>query len=220
MAPRTPQEAVNWGLNQISGPAQWDHLCERFTTRAYGYTGGFPSAIAHWVAGKNKHYDKNPPLGALAFFAPNHTVLCLGDGTCLSNDIGGAGKISRVPLSEVYNGRWHLHYLGWLGPESFNGVGSGRMPDVNKKLPNLIDVYARPGSVNTPIDLSADVPVGVTNQDASPRSSTPIGTILTKFSTPQFWVRVGIFALAIGCIVASVFILLRKPIGSTVEALA
>lgn len=125
--PRSCQDAVRWGLSRTDGPAQWSRRCLNFVARAYGYTAsGVPTAARFWEAAPGKHPgDLNPPPGALVFWATGdpagHVALAAGAGTVLSNDIGGAGTISLVRLSDLTT-RWGATYLGWAPPFFPQGI--------------------------------------------------------------------------------------------------
>lgn len=119
--PRSCQDAMRWALAQVDGPPIWFHRCLNFVARAYGYSvSGVDNAALFWSRALGvRAGDLNPPAGALAFWdtgqPEGHVALSLGGGLVISNDIGGRGTLTVVPLAELTR-RWSAQYLGWAPP--------------------------------------------------------------------------------------------------------
>ncbi|MEW2434278.1 peptidase M23 [Streptomyces caniferus] len=122
--PRTTKEAIAWARGQTDAGRNWERLCLRFVSKAYGYG---PSrqyrAIEQWgdTPARMKHPgDRKPPPGALMFWSTGkgragHVALYLGGGKIASNDIERVGYIDVVPASAIET-RWGSTYLGWTAP--------------------------------------------------------------------------------------------------------
>jgi hypothetical protein len=125
--PRSCQDAVRWALAQTDGPTVWHRRCLHFVARAYGWAAsGTSDASQFWGEAPTKHPgDPNPPAGALVFWSTagtdGHVAISTGTGMVISNDIGGAGSVAAVPLTEIAD-RWHAIYLGWAPPFFARGL--------------------------------------------------------------------------------------------------
>jgi hypothetical protein len=108
----TPGGAIQWMQNH-AGSTGWEHYCEKAVENAYGTTGVWASAIAHWQgainAGKAHKGDRNPPRGAFVYWNTSqfgHVGIADGNGGFYSSSIGGAighgGSLS-----------YFVNYLGW-----------------------------------------------------------------------------------------------------------
>lgn len=122
-APTTRQtRAVAWARAQL-GATGWNNLCERFVEQAYGTSGRYASAYAHYQDALRRGVVRTtgtPPAGAIVFFdraAVNgnygHVMISEGNG----NYITSATTVRRVSLS------WPgARYLGWApAPSSWPG---------------------------------------------------------------------------------------------------
>ncbi|OZM73901.1 CHAP domain-containing protein [Amycolatopsis antarctica] len=108
----TAAGAVEWFTSK-SGSTAYEGLCEKAVENAYGTTGIWPSAIAHWEgaikAGKAHKGSTNAPKGAFVYWNTSqygHVGISDGKGGFYSSSVGGAighgGSLS-------YFG----NYLGW-----------------------------------------------------------------------------------------------------------
>ena len=118
--PRTCAQAVQWAEAHISTQYNADYyeMCDHTVGLAYGYgASGFESADVHWnsIPAKYKHNDdRNPPAGALIFFAIGqygHIALSTGGNNCISTDINGKGTLTRSTISDITS-RWGAQYRG------------------------------------------------------------------------------------------------------------
>jgi hypothetical protein len=125
--PRACQNAIRWALAQSDGPPIWHRRCLHLVARAYGWdASGTPDAATFWSTAPERHAgDPNPPAGALVFWATGHpeghVALSAGNGVVISNDIGGAGTVTAVALTDL-TARWHARYLGWTPPLFAHGL--------------------------------------------------------------------------------------------------
>jgi len=108
----TAAGAIQWMKNH-AGATGWEHYCEMAVENAYGTTGVWPSAIAHWNgairAGKAHKGDRNPPKGAFVYWNTSqygHVGIADGSGGFYSTSVGGhighGGSLS-----------YFVNYLGW-----------------------------------------------------------------------------------------------------------
>lgn len=104
--------AIEW-MQQHKGDTGWEEYCEKAVENAYGTTGVWPSAIAHWngaiAAGKAHKGNTNPPKGAFVYWNTSqygHVGIADGSGGFYSTSINGAIGHSTT-LSYFQN------YLGW-----------------------------------------------------------------------------------------------------------
>jgi len=112
----TAAGAVEWYKSK-SGSTAYEGLCEKAAENAWGTTGVWPSAIAHWEgairAGKAHKGSTNAPKGAFVYWNTSqfgHVGIADGSGGFYSSSVGGAighgGSLS-------YFG----NYLGWSDPQ-------------------------------------------------------------------------------------------------------
>ena len=104
--------AIQWMQNHI-GATAWEGLCEKAVENAYGTTGVWASAIAHWYgainAGKAHPGNYSPPKGAFVYWNTSqfgHVGISDGAGGFYSSSIGGA-----IGHRTGYN--YFVNYLGW-----------------------------------------------------------------------------------------------------------
>lgn len=108
----TPAGAIQWMRNH-AGNAGWAEYCEKAVENAYGTTGVWASAIAHWNgainAGKAHKGNTSPPKGAFVYWNTSqfgHVGIADGAGGFWSTSVGGhighGGSLSYFP-----------NYLGW-----------------------------------------------------------------------------------------------------------
>ena len=131
------QRAANWAVAEKNSPdptwsdqsgSPWSGQCEFFVEVAFGTSGQFPSAIAHYWWQRNAgriHTDTNPPVGALVFYdgggGYGHVGVSLGSGQVVSTQ-GFLGQ--RLPVWQ--HGVTALQatnpYLGWAyAPDNWPG---------------------------------------------------------------------------------------------------
>lgn len=98
------------------------HYCEHVAGKIWGYLGGYPSAIAHWLAEENTSHghpgSKKIPVGALVYFNTGqygHATVYIGNGKVVSSDIGGAGTVTVSTIDNIIS-KWNAPYLGWVDP--------------------------------------------------------------------------------------------------------
>jgi len=121
--PRSCHEAVAWAEAHLTNSYHQEYkgLCDHFVGLAYGRSAsGFNTARIHWetTPAQYKHYDRNPPPGALMFFstsAAGHACLSTGGGNIISTDIRGPGTLGRTSIAEIES-KWRAPYLGWTAP--------------------------------------------------------------------------------------------------------
>jgi hypothetical protein len=104
--------AITWMKNH-AGSTAYEEYCEKAVENAYGTTGVWASAIAHWngaiAAGKAHQGGTNPPKGAFVYWNTSqygHVGIADGSGGFYSSSINGAIGHS-TSLSYFPN------YLGW-----------------------------------------------------------------------------------------------------------
>ncbi|WP_031464586.1 hypothetical protein [Sciscionella sediminilitoris] len=109
----SPAGAVAW-YSSHAGSTGWEHYCEKAAENAYGTTGVWASAIAHWNGASPKHSgDKNPPLGAFVYWKISqygHVGVSDGKGGFWATSVGG--KIGHVTKAGGGYG-YFSNYLGW-----------------------------------------------------------------------------------------------------------
>ncbi|GAA4854813.1 CHAP domain-containing protein [Saccharopolyspora cebuensis] len=115
VADGTAHGAVAW-FRQHAGDASYEGYCETAVERAYGTSGVWPSANAHWQAaldtGAAHPGHRNPPPGAFVFWNSGewgHVGVADGAGGFHSTSIGGA--IGHAAGLDHFAG-----YLGWSDP--------------------------------------------------------------------------------------------------------
>jgi hypothetical protein len=124
--PRTVAQAIAWLQAAMPNGVPGEHVeggCERYMTLAYGWPGGYPTALAHWqAAGPRSVGYSVPPRGALVFWATGnpagHVALSLGGGMIVSTDFDGhryaPGLITAGPITAI--DQWGPR-LGWRPPD-------------------------------------------------------------------------------------------------------
>jgi len=125
--PRTCAQAVAWAEAHLTNTynKEYHGLCDHFVGLAYGRSAsGFFSALVHWqtTPTKFKHYDRNPPPGALCFFMTSkygHATISTGGGGIISTDINGPGTLGRTSIAGI-EAKWKAPYLGWTNPYFHN----------------------------------------------------------------------------------------------------
>ena len=113
------QRVANYAKAQV-GATGWNGWCEKWVEQAWGTTGRYGSAIAHYNAVRGQVTKTGtPPAGAGAFYAAapingyyGHVMISLGNGQYVTT----APKISIVGQS------WPgATYLGWYMPTAWPG---------------------------------------------------------------------------------------------------
>lgn len=112
----TAEGAIEW-FEQNAGDTSYEGLCEKAVENAWGTTGVWPSAIAHWQgaidAGKAHEGDTNPPKGAFVYWNTSeygHVGIADGNGGFYSSSIDGA-------LGHADDLSYFGNYLGWSDPQ-------------------------------------------------------------------------------------------------------
>ncbi|HEV7979308.1 hypothetical protein [Amycolatopsis sp.] len=122
--PNTCAQAVAWAKAHVhtNNNADYAGWCDRLNSWAYGFTAsGSASAYVHWtqVPSSYKHAgNTSVPAGGLAFFSGGsygHTMISIGGGKFISNDIHGRGSYTETTISEIKSS-WGYTYLGWTQP--------------------------------------------------------------------------------------------------------
>lgn len=134
--PRTVEQAIAWIRSAAPGGVPGEPVlgaCERYMTLAYGWDGGYGTALAHWDAPGPRMAGGGdmPPRGALVFWRTanpaGHVALSLGGGVVASTDYNPvthayeAGTLGMGPIADI--DAWGPR-LGWRAP-NFR-VGSER----------------------------------------------------------------------------------------------
>ena len=108
----TAQGAIEWYQARI-GDTSYEGMCEMAAENAYGTTGVWPSAIAHWEGaksvGKAHVGDTNPPFGAFVYWNTSvygHVGIADGNGGFYATSVNGAIGHS----SDLF---YYGNYLGW-----------------------------------------------------------------------------------------------------------
>jgi hypothetical protein len=103
----TPAGAVSWMRGHL-GYTGLESYCEKAVEEAYGTSGIWPSAIAHW-RGAPEHTSGTAPAGSFVYWnisAYGHVGIADGSGGFYSTSVNGAiGHESRVS--------YFSNYLGW-----------------------------------------------------------------------------------------------------------
>jgi NlpC/P60 family len=113
-------KAVRWAKARI-GHTDWNRQCELFVERAYGTSGRFATATAHYKWQKRNgriHTGSVAPAGSVVFFTSDssagHVMLAIGGGKAISTG-------PKVYQSNNYASR--RDYLGWAYvPSSWPGL--------------------------------------------------------------------------------------------------
>ncbi|MGW4064076.1 hypothetical protein ACWEGE_37705 [Amycolatopsis sp. NPDC004747] len=121
---RTCAEAVAYAKTRIHTNDQdaYEGWCDRINAQNYGFSAsGSETAYIHWtqIPSSYKHPgDYQVPAGGLAFFKSSgagHTMISIGDGKFLSNDINGYGSYTETTIAQIKQ-KWGQTYLGWSQP--------------------------------------------------------------------------------------------------------
>lgn len=113
------ENALKWANARI-GETGWNGWCEKFVENAYGTSGRYASAIAHYNAVRGQvKTTGTPPRGAIVFYAAakvnnnwGHVMISRGDGSYVTT----AAKV------QVVNQSWPgAAYLGWYVPTAWPG---------------------------------------------------------------------------------------------------
>ncbi|RZQ60883.1 CHAP domain-containing protein [Amycolatopsis suaedae] len=104
----TPAGAVQWFRNRM-GSTAYQGLCEKAVENAYGVTGVWASANAHWFGASPKHTNgSRPPKGAFVYWNISkwgHVGIADGNGGIYATSIGGKiGHASSVNYFRNYRG--------------------------------------------------------------------------------------------------------------------
>jgi len=126
--PRNCREAVAWAEAHLTNGynSEYRGLCDHFVGLAYGRAySSFDTALIHWntTPDRFKHYDRNPPAGALCFFRSQsgmgHVTISTGGEGLISTDYPGNGNLGRTSISWIES-HWGAPYLGWTAPYFHN----------------------------------------------------------------------------------------------------
>ncbi|MCT2586439.1 CHAP domain-containing protein [Actinophytocola gossypii] len=108
----TIEGAIQWMENH-AGATGWEGYCEMAVENAYGTTGVWPSAIAHWngavSVGKAHPGDWNAPRGAFVYWNTSqygHVGISDGNGGFYSTSVAGA-------IGHRADKGYFVNYLGW-----------------------------------------------------------------------------------------------------------
>lgn len=117
----TAKGAVAWYKGNL-GSSAYQGMCEKAAENAYGTTGVWASAIAHWEgskrAGKAHAGDKKPPLGAFVYWNISnygHVGIADGNGGIYASSMNGA-------IGHADSVDYFANYLGWSDPQVPQGV--------------------------------------------------------------------------------------------------
>jgi uncharacterized protein YraI len=122
--PDSCAQAVAWAKAHIhtTDIESYYGYCDRINALAYGFTAsGSATAYVHWtqIPASYKHPgDSQVPAGGLAFFSnggAGHTMISIGGGEFVSNDIHGRGTYTKTTIAQIKSG-WGQTYLGWAQP--------------------------------------------------------------------------------------------------------
>lgn len=108
----TVEGAIQWMANH-TGYTGWEGYCEMAVENAYGTTGVWASAIAHWYGaiqwGKAHPGDWNAPRGAFVYWNTSqwgHVGISDGYGGFYSTSVAGA-------IGHRASKGYFANYLGW-----------------------------------------------------------------------------------------------------------
>ena len=122
--PKTCAQAVAYAKTRIhtNDLDSYEGWCDRINAQNYGWSAsGSNTAYIHWtqIPSSFKHPgDYQVPAGGLAFFSSSgagHTMISIGDGKFLSNDINGYGSYTETTIAQIKS-KWGQTYLGWSQP--------------------------------------------------------------------------------------------------------
>jgi hypothetical protein len=110
------QSAIEW-FQAHNGDSAYENLCETAVENAWGTSGVWPTAIAHWegaiTAGKAHQGDTNPPVGAFVYWRTSeegHVGIADGHGDFYSSNVYG-----RIGHGDSLG--FFANYLGWSNPQ-------------------------------------------------------------------------------------------------------
>ncbi|UOX91969.1 SH3 domain-containing protein [Amycolatopsis sp. FBCC-B4732] len=122
--PKTCAQAVAYAKTRVhtNDLDSYEGWCDRINAQNYGWTAsGSETAYIHWtqIPASFKHPgDTQVPAGGLAFFKSSgagHTMISIGGGKFLSNDINGYGSYTETTIAQIKS-KWGQTYLGWSQP--------------------------------------------------------------------------------------------------------
>lgn len=122
--PKTCAQAVAYAKTRVhtNDLDSYEGWCDRINAQNYGWTAsGSETAYIHWtqIPASFKHPgDTEVPAGGLAFFKSSgagHTMISIGGGKFLSNDINGYGSYTETTIAQIKS-KWGQTYLGWSQP--------------------------------------------------------------------------------------------------------
>jgi uncharacterized protein YraI len=122
--PKTCAQAVAYAKTRIhtNDLDSYEGWCDRINAQNYGWpASGSETAYIHWtqIPSSYKHAgDYQVPAGGLAYFKSSgagHTMISIGDGKFLSNDINGYGSYTETTIAQIKS-KWGQTYLGWAQP--------------------------------------------------------------------------------------------------------
>jgi len=121
---KTCAQAVAYAKTRIhtNDLDSYEGWCDRINAQNYGWpASGSETAYIHWtqIPASFKHPgDYQVPAGGLAFFKSSgagHTMISIGDGKFLSNDINAYGSYTETTIAQIKS-KWGQTYLGWSQP--------------------------------------------------------------------------------------------------------
>jgi uncharacterized protein YraI len=121
---KTCAQAVAYAKTRIhtNDLDSYEGWCDRINAQNYGWpASGSETAYIHWtqIPSSFKHAgDYQVPAGGLAYFKSSgagHTMISIGDGKFLSNDINGYGSYTETTIAQIKS-KWGQTYLGWAQP--------------------------------------------------------------------------------------------------------
>jgi hypothetical protein len=115
----TPSGAVQW-FQSHNGSTGWQGLCEKAVENAYGTTGVWASANAHWYGAPQHPGNYSPPLGAFVYWdvgSYGHVGISDGAGGFYASSVNGAiGHVTKSGGGYDYYRNvagWNATYRGW-----------------------------------------------------------------------------------------------------------
>ena len=193
------QAALTYAQTQTQTPSQnWLDKCLQFVNNAWGNSVswlGAPTAMQSWMEAPNKHTDTSiPPAGAAVYWGTSnpagHVALSAGNGYVYTTDFCSAGKVCKVPISQVTQG-WGATYLGWSSPTDAAGTPS-----------NVTDSLG--GSIG---------------QAAAKWTAKEAGKNFFGSMPPNFGIRLLWFVVGLVLVILALVILFRRPVSGVINAL-
>jgi hypothetical protein len=115
----TPAGAIQW-YQAHNGSTGWQGLCEKAVENAYGTTGVWASANAHWNGAPQHPGNYSPPLGAFVYWdvgSYGHVGISDGAGGFYASSVNGAiGHVTKSGGGYDYYRNvagWNATYRGW-----------------------------------------------------------------------------------------------------------